>query len=42
MYAWGLVQVYASGRIHLDVHGFDERFGVTRLLVSRDLQPGQR
>jgi hypothetical protein len=37
MYAWAVVRVYASGKVHLDSYGFDEFYGKTRLLRSINL-----
>jgi hypothetical protein len=36
-YAWGLVQVHQSGRVHLDIWGFSDSFGETHQLRSLDL-----
>ena len=38
MYAWAVVKIHASGKVHLDAYGFDEFYGKTRLLKSVDLQ----
>ncbi|QLI81651.1 metallophosphoesterase [Chitinibacter fontanus] len=32
MYAWAVVKVHASGKVVIEAHGFDERYGPTRLL----------
>lgn len=34
MYAWAIVKVHASGKVHLDVYGFDEHYGKTQKLKS--------
>jgi hypothetical protein len=39
-YAWTLVKVHASGRVHLDAFGFDEHYGPTELLESIELESG--
>jgi Calcineurin-like phosphoesterase len=39
-YAWVLVKVYASGRVHMDAFGFDEHYGPTELIESIELAPG--
>ncbi|MDR3391821.1 MAG: metallophosphoesterase [Sulfuriferula sp.] len=36
MYAWAIVQLHASGKVHLDAYGFDEHYGKTQLLKSMD------
>jgi hypothetical protein len=37
MYAWAVVEIHASGKVHLNAYGFDEYYGKTRLLSSLDL-----
>ncbi|BBP01745.1 metallophosphoesterase family protein [Sulfuriferula nivalis] len=37
MYAWAVVELHASGKVHLNAYGFDEHYGKTRLLSSLDL-----
>lgn len=37
MYAWALVKVFTSGKVHVDVYGFDENYGKTRVLKSFNL-----
>lgn len=39
-YAWTLVKVYASGRVHMDAYGFDEHYGPTELIESIELTAG--
>ncbi|NJD92377.1 MAG: hypothetical protein FIA91_12860 [Geobacter sp.] len=36
-YAWAEVSVYSTGRVHLKIHGFDEFFGATKVILDRDL-----
>lgn len=37
-YAWAEVSIYAGGKTHIDVYGFDENFGETRRLSTMDLR----
>jgi hypothetical protein len=37
MYAWAIVNLHASGKVHLDAYGFDEHYGKTTRLKSFDL-----
>ena len=34
MYAWAIVKLHASGKVHLDAYGFDENYGKTLRLKS--------
>ena len=34
MYAWAIVSLHASGKIHLEAYGFDEHYGKTTRLKS--------
>jgi len=36
-YAWAMVQVHQSGKVHLDAWGFSDAFGPTRQLGTFDL-----
>jgi hypothetical protein len=37
MYAWAVVRIRASGKVHIDVYGFDEAYGRTSRLKALDL-----
>jgi hypothetical protein len=37
MYAWAVARIHASGKVHVDVYGFDEHYGKTARLESLDL-----
>ena len=39
MYAWVNVDVHHSGRINIAAHGFDESFGLTRVIEEWDISP---
>lgn len=39
VYAWGEVAVYSSGRVTLDVYGFDEFYADTKHLKSLEISP---
>lgn len=36
MYAWAIVRLHASGKIHVDIYGFDEHYGKTKRLKNID------
>ena len=36
-YAWADVRVYSSGRVHVEIWGFDEHLGPTHRLQAWDI-----
>lgn len=37
MYAWALVKTHASGKTEVEIYGFDEKYGPTKLMRKLDL-----
>jgi hypothetical protein len=36
-YAWANVKIYRSGKVHVDIFGFDSNMGPTRLVKGWDI-----